>query len=100
MHEIGKYERKSLIMVKSGISQNLSLQNTFQISLQISFKTTSNEKVANYKVVENFPRMQIDIKFVQIGHRVLQISPDYCRGLCSFRSPKVGDGFDSISYHS
>ena len=100
MQEIGKYGRKPLIMVKSGNSRNLSLQNTFQRSLQISFKTTSNKKISNYKVVDNFPRNNLDILLIQNGQRMLQIWPDYCGGSCSFRTPKVGDGFDSNSHHS
>ena len=100
VQEIGKYEKKSLIMVKSGISQNLSLQNIFQRSLRNSSKTMSNEKVLSHKVVENFVCTKIDINFIQIGHRMLPLCPDYCGGPYSFGTPKVGDGFDPNSFHS
>ena len=103
MQEIGKYGkygRKPLIMVKFGNSQNLSLQNTFQRSLRTTFKMASNEKVVNYNVVQNFKPNVIDILVVQNGHRMHFLRPDYCGGSCSFRTPKVGDGFDPNSFHS
>ena len=100
MQEIGKFGRKSLIMVKSEISQNLSLQNTFQRMLLNSFNTTSNEKVANQKVIENFLGFVLDIKFVPKGQGMLPERPNYCEALCSFGTPKVGDGFDSNSFHT
>ena len=100
MQEIGKFRRKSLIMVKSGIFQNLSLLNIFQRLLRNSVNTTSDEKVANPKVVENFLGFVLDIKFVPNGYVMLSQRPNYCGVSCSFGTPKVGDGFDSNSFHS
>lgn len=99
VQEISKYGRKSLIMVKSVNCLNLSLQNTFQRSLQKSFKTMSNKKVVNYKVVENLPRNVIDIKFVQHG-LWMHFYPWIKKTDSSFGTPKVGDGFDTNSFHS
>ena len=87
-------------MVKSGISRNLSLLNTFQRSLRNSIKTTSNGKVVNYKVVENFKPNNLDILFVQNGQRMHPAEQNYCGGSCSLGTPKVGDVFDTNSFHT
>jgi hypothetical protein len=65
-------------MVKSGVSRNLFLQNTFQRFPRKPLKMTSNEKIANHKVLVNFLLMLIDITFIPKGIRKLILDPNYC----------------------
>jgi hypothetical protein len=65
-------------MVKSEVSRNLSLKKTFQIFPCKPPKKTSNETVANQKVVGIFLSILLDIKFVLKGLWKHILEPHYC----------------------
>jgi hypothetical protein len=84
---ITKNTRGNLFEVKSGLSRNLS-QNVFRRWSLYESKTASNGKLPNYKVVGNFARNILDIKFNWFQVQTAEISPIHCNARWGDRNPR------------